>query len=89
MRNNVPMMALETPYGKGTFLDLAGEVLDISDHGLNNRARRSNSGENEQGFLQILKTSVKQGKCPADEILEAYSGPWNQNIDKIFDELSY
>lgn len=89
MRNKVPMMALETPYGKRTFLDLAREVLDISDHGLNNRARRSDSGESEQGFLQILKTSVEQGKCPADEILEAYSGPWNQNIDKIFDELSY
>ena len=89
MRTNVPELAFETPWGKHTFLDLAKEVLDIADHGLKNRNRLSTSGENEQGFLQILKTSVELGKCPADEILADYFGPWNQNIDKIFDKLSY
>jgi len=89
MRNTVPKMALETPWGAQTFFDLAREVLEISDRGLKNRGQLSNSGESEQGFLQILKKGVEEGMCPADEILEQYYGPWHENIDKIFDKLSY
>ncbi len=89
MRNQVPELAFETPWGDRTFLELAREVLAISDQGLKNRNCLSQGGETEQGFLQILKSGVEKGQSPADEILEAYNGRWNQNITKIFDELSY
>jgi len=89
MRNRVPELAFETPWGDRTFLELAREVLAISDQGLKNRNCLSKGGETEQGFLQILKSGVEKGQSPADEILEAYNGRWNQNITKIFDELSY
>jgi len=89
MRNQVPERAFETPWRGRTFLELAGEVLAIADAGLRKRNCLSKGGETEQGFLQILKSGVEKGQSPADEILETYNGRWNQNITKIFDELSY
>ena len=89
MRREVPRKAFETPWGKDTFLELAREVLAISENGLKDRGQKSRSGETEQGFLQILWSSVENEKCPADELLEAYHGPWNGDISRIFDEFSY
>lgn len=89
MRNTVPKRALETPWGVHTFLDLAKEVLQIADQGLKKRDRLDKGGESEQGFLNTLWSSIDKGQSPADEILQAYRGRWNQDISKLFDELSY
>lgn len=89
MRKEVPKHALATEWGKNNFRDLAKEVLGFADEGLKARARKTNSGETEQGFLQVLWSSVETGQVPADELLEAYNDPWAGDICKIFDEYSY
>ncbi len=89
MRTEAPKLGFETPWQNKTFLELAGEVLKISDEGLRRRNYTSNSGENEQGFLQVLWSDVEKGKTPADELLELYNGAWKGDLSHIFRDFSY
>ncbi len=89
MRADVPKLALETRWGDRTFLELAREVLKISDQGLKRRNCKSKSGETEQGFLQVLMSEVENGKTPADDLLDLYHGPWRGDVSKVFAEFSY
>ncbi|MHA1543742.1 MAG: glutamate--cysteine ligase, partial [Alphaproteobacteria bacterium] len=89
MRADAPRLGFETPWQNKNFLDLAKEVLKISDEGLRQRNFTSGSGENEQGFLQVLWSDVEKGKTPADELLDLYHGAWKGDLSNIFREFSY
>ncbi|MEE8295068.1 MAG: glutamate--cysteine ligase [Sphingomonadales bacterium] len=89
MRANAPRLGFETPWQRKTFLELAGEVLKISDAGLRARNFTSNSGESEHGFLQVLWSDVEKGKTPADELLDLYVGAWKGDLSNIFRDFSY
>ncbi len=89
MRTKVPIQGFETPWKNETVFDLAKEVLKISDHGLARRNKKSKSGENEQGFLQVLWSEIDAGKTPADELLDLYHGPWKGDISHLFRDFSY
>lgn len=89
MRTEAPRLGFETPWGNKTFLEMAKEVLKISDQGLRKRNQTSNSGENEQGFLQVLWSDVKKGKTPADELLDLYHGAWKGDLSHIYRDFSY
>lgn len=89
MRADAPRLGFETPWQNKNFLDLAKEVLKISDEGLRQRNFTSGSGENEQGFLQVLWSDVEKGKTPADELLDLYHGAWKGDLSHIFREFSY
>ncbi|NIZ08287.1 glutamate--cysteine ligase [Pseudooceanicola sp. HF7] len=71
--------------------DLAREVLDIAEGGLKARARPGAGGliPDETHFLNALRESVESGKVPADELLDEYNGPWDQDVTKIFGQYSY
>ena len=72
-------------------LDLAKELVSISDHGLKQRAIKGAQGliPDETHFLDALKDSLETGKTPADELLDLYNGPWGQDPHRIFEEFSY
>jgi len=72
-------------------LDLAKELVSISDHGLKQRAIKGAQGliPDETHFLDALKDSLETGKTPADELLDLYNGPWGQDAHRIFEEFSY
>ena len=72
-------------------LDLAKELVSISDHGLKQRAIKGAQGliPDETHFLDALKDSLETGKTPADELLDLYNGPWGQDQHRIFEEFSY
>ncbi|MGD8326213.1 MAG: glutamate--cysteine ligase [Sphingomonadales bacterium] len=89
LRKGVPKSGLRTPFRNGTVQDLALQMLELSDAGLKARRRQGASGETEQGFLATLWDSARSGKTPADRLLEAYNGPWNGDIRKVFEEASY
>ncbi|MGX9355356.1 glutamate--cysteine ligase [Roseobacteraceae bacterium S113] len=71
--------------------ELAREVVDIADAGLRARARPGAGGlvPDETHFLNALKESIETGQVPADELLEAYDGPWGGDLTKIFAAHSY
>lgn len=94
LRINAACMGLDAPiktkFGQSaTMRDLARDVLDIAEQGLKARARLSSVGDNETGFLQVLKKRVICGKTPADVLLDAYHNNWNKSVLPIFDEFSY
>jgi glutamate--cysteine ligase len=72
-------------------LDLAKELVSISDYGLKQRAIKGAQGliPDETHFLDALKDSLETGKTPADELLDLYNGPWGQDPHHIFEEFSY
>ncbi len=61
-------------------LDLAKELVSISDHGLKQRAIKGAQGliPDETHFLDALKDSLETGKTPADELLDLYNGRCGQ-----------
>ena len=72
-------------------IDLAREVVDISEAGLKARAKPGAGGlvPDETHFLNALKESIETGQTPADELLAKYHGEWNGDLSRIYDEYSY
>ncbi|OWU85451.1 glutamate--cysteine ligase [Oceanicola sp. 22II-s10i] len=83
--------ALQAKVGKIDMLDLAREVVALSDAGLKARARPGAGGlvPDETHFLNALKESVESGKVPADELIEKYDGDWGGDLSRIYGEYSY
>ena len=89
LRNDVPRLALNTPFRQGTVGDIALEVLGIAREGLTRRAVLDGSGMNEASFLNPLFRIAESGVTPAEELLAAYEGRWQGSVDPIFTELAY
>ncbi len=89
LRDEVPVTALKTPFRGGTVLDIARQVLDIAHQGLQARNIVDSSGTNETQYLEELADIVARGRCPAEELLDLYHGPWRGDINRIFIECAY
>jgi glutamate--cysteine ligase len=88
LRNNVPRLALRTPFRGGTVLDVARSVLDISAAGLKARAY-SNLFEDESSFLRPLREFVEREQTAADALLARYHGEWGGDVRPVFAENAY
>ena len=77
--------------GNKKLIDLAKETVQISENGLEKRAKASSNGlhSDESHFLESLKENIEKRKSSADELLEKYHGSWNRDLTKIFEEYSY
>ncbi len=82
---------LQAVVGKIGMLDLAREVLAISEAGLKARARPGAGGliADETHFLNALKDSVETGQTPADEMLAHYYGDWGGDLTRIYEAYRY
>jgi glutamate--cysteine ligase len=83
--------ALDAKVGQIDMHELAREVLEIAEAGLDARAREGAGGliPDETHFLSALKESVESGKVPADELLEHYQTDWAGDLTRIYGEYSY
>jgi glutamate--cysteine ligase len=70
-------------------LEIAREVLAISENGLKRRRRIDCTGRTEATFLEPLQEFAASGVTPADELLALYEGPWQRNVDRIFTEYTF
>ncbi|HEU4408045.1 MAG TPA: glutamate-cysteine ligase family protein [Polyangiaceae bacterium] len=78
LRQQVPQLALESPFRGGRLVSLAERVVSIAEGGLERRARLSRDGHDERIHLARLKRLVERGACPADDLLarlKADAGP--------------
>ena len=57
--------------------------------GLEQRARRDRSGEDERKALAPLVAAIEDGLSPADRLLALYHGPWQGEIDRVFDTAAF
>jgi glutamate--cysteine ligase len=85
MRSEVPKLGLQTPFRDGTIRDIARKVVKIAKGGLKRRARLDAKGEDERRALAPLLDTVESGVTPADRLLAAYEGPWQGDIDRLFE----
>jgi glutamate--cysteine ligase len=86
---DVPRTALKTRFRTGTVADVAMQVLTIAQQGLAARQRRNSKGEDERCFLEPLLAIARSGSTPAEELLAAFHGRWQESVDPLFGEYAY
>lgn len=89
LRDGVPRHALKLPFRGGTVRDLAARAVEISIAGLQRRARRNADGQDESGFLDVLREIVDSGLTPAERKLALFQGRWQGSVDPVFAEFAY
>jgi len=86
LRDDVPALALNARIKGHSLRDLAREVLAISRKGLERRARRNGSGEDETTYLAVLDDRLSRGATAAEDWLARFNGAWKGSVDPIFQE---
>jgi glutamate--cysteine ligase len=89
LRASVPSLAFKTPFRNRIVLDLAREMLAISQAGLRARAREDAGGMTEEGFLQPLLDLVERGYTRAEELLRRWKTEWNGDLSQLFTEYNF
>ncbi|CCG09398.1 glutamate--cysteine ligase [Pararhodospirillum photometricum] len=89
LRDQVPRLALKTPWRGGTLQTLALRILEIAEAGLRARARLNSKGRDETGFLDALWIIAESGRTQAEDLLESWHSRWNGDIDPVFVECAY
>ncbi|EAQ29549.1 glutamate-cysteine ligase precursor [Erythrobacter sp. NAP1] len=85
LRTDAPKLGLQAPIpGGGTMQDLGREALKIAHKGLAARGKLNASGDNETGYLETLDEIVSTGKVPAQRLLDAYHGEWNEDVSRVY-----
>ena len=81
---SVPTDGLAGSVGGRSVAAIAREVVALASEGLKRRARASGDAPDERGFLAPLEDAAHSGRTPADELLDAYNGPWAGDLRKVF-----
>jgi glutamate--cysteine ligase len=89
LRDGVPRLALKTPFRNGKALDIAREAMAISRSGLAARARKNAAGIDEREYLAPVEEIVASGRTIAEQLLEAYHGPWKGDVRPVFREYAF
>jgi len=85
LRDAVPRLGLKTPFRGRTLREVGRDMVGLALSGLERRARRNRKGEDERKALAPLIETIEEGRSPADRLLADYRGPWQGDIDKLFD----
>ncbi|HUC19773.1 MAG TPA: glutamate--cysteine ligase [Acetobacteraceae bacterium] len=86
LRDQVPRLALATPWQGGTLRDLARDVVAIAADGLAARGRRNSAGEDERIYLAPLQEIAEGAPTAAEHWLTCFHGPWKGDVRPIFKE---
>jgi glutamate--cysteine ligase len=81
--------ALAARAGRHLAADLAKELIGIAWEGLKRQAALNENGDDETIYLKPLADLVRQGKCPADLVLEKWEGELQHDIRKLVDYSAY
>ncbi|AEQ50528.1 glutamate--cysteine ligase [Pelagibacterium halotolerans] len=86
LRNDVPRLALKTPFRNGTLFDIAKQALAIARSGLKARNKLNWEGADETVFLKPLDYTIETGKTPAERLLDLYHGEWSGDLNRVFSD---
>lgn len=89
LRSEVPEKALSAEIDGKKLIDVARDILQISKDGLEARGQMNKQGLDERLFLVPLEEIVAFGKTPAEQMLWRYNGPWQGDINRIFEDMAY
>ena len=89
LRHDVPRLGLNARVCGQTVLEMARELINLSEAGLQARNRLDASGANETSFLQPLRLTVESGKTPAEIKLDRFNTSWAGSVDPVYTEFAY
>ncbi|MEG3618998.1 glutamate--cysteine ligase [Magnetovibrio sp. PR-2] len=89
LREDVPRLALNTPFRDTNVGDIAMDVLECAHEGLVRRERLDGVGLDESRFLKPLFQIAEGGLTPAEDLLFAYERRWKGVVDPVFKEYAY
>ncbi len=84
LRGQAPHTGLKTKFRNSTVQEIASQLLDLSQQGLRARGKMDSMGADEAGFLAPLFKIIRDGKTPADILVEKYHGEWQGDMRRIF-----
>jgi glutamate--cysteine ligase len=89
LRNEVPRLALKTPFRNGTVLSLARQALELAASGLKSRGHNNLLTGDESIFLEPLVETVSRGRTAAEDLLDRYHDEWSGDVRPVFTENAY
>ncbi len=89
LRMDVPSQGLAAEINNRSLLEIGKDILNLAKGGLERRARLNSEGFDERVFLMPLEEVITIGRTPAERLLQLYHGPWQADIDRIYDEMAF
>lgn len=89
LRDAVPAAALNAQFRRGVLRDIAAEAVAIARAGLKGRGRLNARQQDETIHLAFVEETVASGRSPADDLLERYTGVWQQDINHVFTDYAF
>ena len=89
LRRTVPRLGLGAQFHGKSIDGLAIEMLEIARGGLAARAKFGMGEGDETSYLEPLFAIAHNKRSLATELLEAYHGTWQGNINRLFVERSF
>jgi glutamate--cysteine ligase len=89
VRAEVPRMGLNARLGRHSVRTLAGEMLAIARHGLEQRGYLDSKGNSEASYLETAEMIVAANQTLAEHLLQRYHGEWGGDIDRVFNAVAY
>jgi glutamate--cysteine ligase len=89
LRNEVPRLALNTPFRNGTVLDIARAAVNLAAAGLKARGHSDLLRGDEGVLLEPLAEIVARGKTAAEDLLDRYHAKWGGDVRPVFTENAY
>lgn len=89
LRKHVPAQGLEARINGNSVLELSREVIRISKGGLERRACLNEEGFDERLFLVPLEEVLAAERTNAEHLLWLYTGPWQKDVKRVFEEMAF
>lgn len=67
--------------------ELARELIDIAEHGLDRQ--RVDPGDSEAIYLEQIRDMVRRGRCPADAVIDKWQGIWDHEPGRLVEGSAY
>jgi glutamate--cysteine ligase len=85
----VHRQALQARIRRVEAAELARELVAIAVEGLHRQRALNAAGQDESIYLEQLDHQVKRGRCPADAIIEKWSGEYERDISRLIAGSAY
>ncbi|MFK7902621.1 MAG: glutamate--cysteine ligase [Nitratireductor sp.] len=89
LRDDVPQKALSAEINNKSLLEVGKHIISLSRRGLEKRQRLNGEDFDERIFLAALDEVIASKQTQAEKLLLLFNGPWQGNIDRIYDEMAF
>jgi glutamate--cysteine ligase len=85
----VHRQALQARIRRIELAEIARELVAIAVEGLHRQRGLDTAGRDEALYLEQLEHQVKRGRCPADALIEKWSGEYGRDIARLIAGSAY